>query len=213
MVKTSLICTGDSLGEIWPLGAKKIIEHDEFFHYAYGGSGIDLQTAMLLNHYISDGIGQHSIIISQFTGSNRHNLILNDNCSHYTLPDEKYKYVNAISNSAEFIMNESKRFTFLDKHHDSGEARVRNMVAIHCMLADLGANVYVFRGWQGVFSAELWKQCTVQYKKHGVKYTDDTLVETALHIDASASSWMDEFHPDSELSHRAFNVIWKSLND
>ena len=208
-----LVCTGDSLGELWPIAANDIIDNGNFFHYAYGGSGIDLQTNMLMNHYLQYGADENTTIISQYTGSNRNNIILNGDCDEYELPEEKFYYINALSNREEFIMNESKRFSFLSKDNDSGESRVRNMTAIHCMLAELGANVYVFRGWTGVFAEEIWKQCTVHYEKHGVKYTDATLVETALRIDARESSWLDDFHPNGDLSHAAFNVIWNSLND
>lgn len=206
-----LICTGDSLAALWPIVAEELIEHDDFFSYEFGGAGLELQTKMLLNHYISYSDVSNMIVLSQFTGMGRLSSFL----PYLASPEDTYCFTNSLTGQQEYIVNNSKRHEFTKLSDEdcwnAGPTRVRDLVAIHCMLADLGADVRVFRGWLGVMPQELWKKCCSEYDKHGVIYTNETYVETALSIDANPEAWLDEFHPDIDLVAKAFKIILEDL--
>lgn len=211
MSDKQLLCIGDSLADIWPAGARRIIPHGEYFNYQYGGCGLTLQLNLVLNHYVQYPDVSKYIAVFQFSGYNRQDIILDDNFKSTMFPSERYEYQNALTGQNEYIAGETKRFNFTMYNDDSYPARVRNLVSLQCMLANLGANVYVFRGWLGVFPEELWKQCTRQYDMHGVKYSNMTLVETAASLSTEEDDWIDEFHPDQSISHPAFELIWNDM--
>jgi len=210
-----LICTGDSLADIWPSHAKQMIDHDEFFVYQIGGGSLDLQIKSLLNHFIKYPIVKNYIIVSQFTGMGRISMPIDNDLAEVSDNDNMYIFENHLSNTTEYLANNSKKHTYVnmdEKHiYNSGHTRVRDLVAVHCLLSRLGADVRVFRGWLGVMPAELWKQCCEMYDRDGVSYTDKTLVETAVNISVDEKDWIDEFHPDDDLSRDSLKIVLDSI--
>jgi len=206
-----LICTGDSLAAMWPSGARQIIKNDEFFEYHNGGAGIDLQIWLLLNHYLAYPNAKDYIVISQFTGMNRLNVVLEGTSA----TDDEWDYKNSLTGTMEKVANHAKKHTYYKLPPGasiSGERKICDLVAVHCMLADLGADVRVFRGWLGVMPPSVWEDCCRKYDKHGVSYTNETYVETALNIDANPEAWLDEFHPGFELAKKTIYKILEALD-
>lgn len=213
MVKT-LICTGCSLSLKWTYAAENTIEHDNFFKYSFGGSGNEFQAQNLLNHYLKHGVDSSTQIVTQFTGMTRRMITMME--YNKKIPDTyQTSIVNAITDETEYHVFEhgENQLLTVDKGRDSGMYRIRDLVAIHCMLADLGADVRVFRGWLGVFPAKYWNNIKEIYDKHGVTYTDETYMETAISINSDPSAWQDELHPGGELAQETFAEIWRHLNE
>tara|TARA_X000000950_G_scaffold237426_1_gene288959 strand:+ start:162 stop:836 length:675 start_codon:yes stop_codon:yes gene_type:complete len=144
-----------------------------------------------------------STIIVQLTGINRETLVTS----------EKYKREKTIINK---LTQKKEYYHSINFARDmdiklSGNYNYVNLVSSLCMLSKLGADVYVFRGWQNI-TDPTWSDSKKYMKESGITFTELDYLSECIKLSTKEEDWRDDQHPQDTLGTKAFDNIWKELN-
>ena len=233
-----LILTGCSLAEQW----KSIFDHehytgmlkkdypphpfrlqaDRIVNYTMGGGGNAIALHSLLNEFLlhSDDI-KNMRIVCQLTGINRRSIVIKD--------DNKGQGVvvkNAISDNLEKIITWGSHLDLLygtekilsknisdQLQGEFDDSTMRDLTSVLCMLGSLGAEVYVFRGWEGCMPLPMWERIAEQLNSHNVITYKSTYMDIAISksLENPEYKWNDEFHPDGILAMHSVTYLLNEM--
>ena len=91
-----------------------------------------------------------------------------------------------------------------------------NLIAMLCLMAQAGADVRVFRGWQEAIDIVSWDRAKKFFDAAGVKYTDTGYLDMCRSFSKAQndfSEWKDEDHPLVVVGHRIFGAIHEKFEN
>ena len=229
-----LVLCGCSLGESWMpyfdlAGYTNVTRSKEKWdttRIQLGGGGHGVMVNGLLNHFLTNDISS-TTVIAQFTAIDRRTVVVSDNFNKTLLDEGGYKtrlIENKITNKKEYILSDlSCRPAVLNTIASSlsGDYNVVNLISVLCMLSKLGADVYAFRGWQGlsttaesVGSSRIarWDRIKKLLNDGNVTITDLDYLSECIKLSTTEEDWVDDTHPTEVLGTKGFDKIWKELN-
>lgn len=217
-----LVLCGCSLGESWMpyfslAGYTDVTRSKEKWdttRFQLGGGGHGVMVNGLLNYFLTNDISS-TTVIAQFTAIDRRTVVVNDqyNKTHFAEAGIRSRLIeNKITDKKEYMLSDlSCRPAFLDivASSLSGDYNVVNLTSVLCMLSNLGADVYAFRGWQGIGS---WNRIKELLSAGNVTVTDLDYLSECIKLSATEEDWVDDTHPTERLGTKGFEKIWKELN-
>ena len=223
-----LILVGCSLGEQWSMILEDpsstlfdgqaihpfSLEADRVSSYMMGGGGNAHGVHGLLNEVLMHGSDIKNMrIVCQLTGVDRKSIVMEDDKQGAGVSIK-----NALTGTNEKIMTdgghtrnlygaENMRAVF-NTVKMAPYSTIRDLTSILCMLGSLGADVYVFRGWEGCMPKNLWKTISKLLNSHSVITYPGTYMDVAVRKSVSNPSynWLDDKHPGTQLA--AESITW-----
>ena len=233
-----LVLCGCSLGESWMPYFESSVTGDYYTwynNYRYddvtrskekwdttwiqlGGGGHGYMVNGLHDYFLTNDI-LSSTIVAQFTGFSRKTLVTKKPMQNR--PESKkfqHQYsrliVNKLTDNEEYHLCDNQWKELNDDYpfnRLSGDYDYVNLISSLCMLSKLGADVYVFRGWQNN-ADKIWDNTKNYLKKSNITYTELDYLSECIKLSTKEEDWEDDTHPQASLGTKAFHNIWKDLN-
>ena len=212
-----LVLCGCSLGESWMpyfdlSGYDNVTRSKEKWDTTkiqLGGGGHGYMVNGLHDYFLTNDY--KATIIVQLTGTNRETLVTSDK---YKRPNSSRRsIINKLTQREEYYhsMTLSNAICVLQDIKLSGNYNYVNLVSSLSMLSKLGADVYVFRGWQNVIDPT-WSDSKKIMKESGITFTELDYLSECVSLSTKEEDWRDDQHPQDALGTKAFDKIWKELN-
>ena len=93
------------------------------------------------------------------------------------------------------------------------DSTIRDLTSVLCMLGSLGAEVYVFRGWEGCMPLPMWERISQQLNSHNVITHKSTYMDIAVSksLKNPEYEWVDEFHPACFLAMHSVTYLLNEM--
>ena len=210
-----LVLCGCSLGESWMpyfslAGYTNVTRSKEIWDTTkiqLGGGGHGYMVNGLHDYFLTNNY--NSTVIVQLTGFNRETLV--------TTKQDLKKANKRIASKRTIINKLTQReedhhtHISLDNIKTSSDYNYVNLISSLCMLSKLGANIYVFRGWQNITDS-IWSNTKKYMKESGITFTELDYLSECVSLSTKEEDWRDDTHPHESLGTKAFDNIWKDLN-